>query len=102
LLIYNNSYIYFLRAPLVLILSIILLYRLNSQCLLNKPYIGNITYYNISLRVFGIINNKDAQNIITLPYNKIGPKFNNNLYYKKIIIITYIITNKITLGIIID
>jgi hypothetical protein len=102
LLIYNNSHIHPPGAPSVLISGVTSLYRPSNQYLSDKFYINNITHNNTNLKAYGMINNRNIQNVITFPQNIINFKSNNNLYYNKIIIIIYITTGKIILIIIAD
>jgi hypothetical protein len=79
-------------APPALIPGATSLHRPSSQCSSDRPCVGDITYYNIGLGACGITSNRDAQNMVALPYNIISPK-SNDPYYNTITI-TCIATSK--------
>jgi hypothetical protein len=74
----------------------------NSECLLDSPCKGDITYYTAGLGACGITSNRDIQNVVALLYSLISTKSNDNPYCSKTITITCIATSKITTATVVD
>jgi hypothetical protein len=74
----------------------------SSECFLNSPYKGDITYYTAGLGACRITSDGDIQNVVALPHSLMGPKSNDNPYCGKTITITCIATSKITTATVVD
>ena len=74
----------------------------SSECSLDSPCKGDITYYTAGVGACGIISDGDIQNVVALPHGLMGPESNDNPYCGKTITITCIATGKTTTATVVD